>query len=60
MECNHICMENCVSLQEAGVGCPVIMQLDFVVECVVTVGRDGRGECLVTLSGLVEILTSRM
>lgn len=60
MESNHICMENCVSLQEAGVGCLVIMQLDFVVECVVTVGRDGRGECLVTQPGIVEIPSSRI
>lgn len=51
MEYNRICMENCVSFQEAGVGCLVIMELDFVIECVATVGRNGRAGDLVTLSG---------
>lgn len=51
MEYNRICMENCVSFQEAAVGCLVIMELDFVIECVVTVGRNASAEGLVTLSG---------
>lgn len=44
MKCNHVCMEICVSLQVEGVGCLVIMQLDGIVECAVTVKRDGRVE----------------